>query len=211
MEKTIEKALNWRYATKKYDATFQLNDEQRDILEKSLQLTPTSYGLQPLHYFWINDPELRQKIKELAWNQQQIIDASEVLILCAKIDLEETYLHSHADLMRDTRGMEEDQIQGFRNHLIDAIGKKSKEEIRNWNSKQAYIALGQLLHTCALLEIDATPMEGFSPSKLDQLLDLTKKGLQSVLICTLGKRAEDDKYQHLKKVRRPINSLFTKL
>ena len=211
MEKTIEKALNWRYATKKYDATFQLNDEQRAILEKSLQLTPTSYGLQPLHYFWINDPELRQKIKELAWNQQQIIDASEVLILCAKIDLEETYLHSHADLMRDTRGMEEDQIQGFRNHLIDAIGKKSKEEIQNWNSKQAYIALGQLLHTCALLEIDATPMEGFFPSKLDQLLDLTNKGLQSVLICTLGKRAEDDKYQHLKKVRRPINSLFTKL
>lgn len=209
MENTIETALNWRYATKKYDPTFQLTEQQKSLLEKSLQLSPSSYGLQPLHYFWIKDAQLREQIKSIAWNQQQIIDASEVLILCAKTELDESYLHAHADLMRDTRGMEEEQIQGFRNHLIDAIGKKSKEDIQNWNSKQAYIALGQVLHTSALLAIDATPMEGFSATALDELLDLEKKGLRSVLICTFGKRAQDDKYQHLKKVRRPINSLFT--
>jgi len=211
MENTIETVLNWRYATKKYDPAFQLNEQQKRLIEKSLQLSPSSYGLQPLHYFWIKDKQLREQIKAIAWNQQQIIDASEVLILCAKTELNESYLHSHADLMRDTRGMEEEQIQGFRNHLIDAIGKKTKEDIQNWNSMQAYIALGQVLHTSALLAIDATPMEGFSAIALDELLDLEKKGLKSVLICTFGKRAEDDKYQHLKKVRRPINSLFTTL
>ncbi|MFM6947079.1 MAG: NAD(P)H-dependent oxidoreductase [Flavobacteriales bacterium] len=211
MEKTIENALNWRYATKKYDPTFQLTDAQLEALEKSLQLSPSSYGLQPLHYFWINDPELRQKVKEIAWNQQQIIDASAVLILCYKTELDTHYLHAHADLMRDTREMEEAQIAGFRNHLIEAIGKKTKEEIQNWNSKQAYIALGQVLHTSALLEIDATPMEGFSPKALNELLELPQKGLSSALICTFGKRADDDRYQHLKKVRKPLKSLFSRL
>ncbi|MFM8596961.1 MAG: NAD(P)H-dependent oxidoreductase [Flavobacteriales bacterium] len=211
MEKTIENALNWRYATKKYDPTFQLTEAQIEALEKSLQLCPSSYGLQPLHYFWVNDPELRQQVKEIAWNQQQIMDASAVLILCYKTELDTNYLHAHADLMRDTREMEEAQIAGFRNHLIDAIGKKTNEEIQNWNSKQAYIALGQVLHTSALLEIDATPMEGFSPKALDELLELPQKGLSSALICTFGKRADDDRYQHLKKVRRPLKSLFSRL
>jgi nitroreductase len=111
--------------------------------------------------------------------------------------------------MRDTRSMQEEQIKGFRSHLHSAIGQKSAADIKSWNGKQAYIALGQLLTACALLQLDATPMEGFDPAALDDLLELKEKGLHSVLICTIGKRAADDHYQQLKKVRRPKNSLFS--
>jgi nitroreductase len=211
MKDKIEQALNWRYATKKYDPNFQLDAETIALLEKSLQLTPSSYGLQPLHFFWIEDAVLREKVKEIAWNQQQIVDAAAVLVICAKNELDAAFIDAHADRMRDERAMEEAQIQGFRSHLHTAIGNKPQADVKVWNNKQAYIALGQLMHTCALLEIDATPMEGFVPTALDELLQLEQQGLHSALICTIGKRADDDKYQHLKKVRRPINSLFTKL
>ena len=209
MKDQIIQALEWRYATKKFDATQQLDANNKETIERVLQLTPTSYGLQPLHFIWIEDSALRAQIKSLAWNQQQIVDASAVLVLCAKNDLDTTYLDQHADHMRDTRAMQEEQIKGFRNHLHAAIGQKPAAEIKSWNGKQAYIALGQLLSACALLQLDATPMEGFDPLALDQLLNLEAEGLHSVLICPIGKRATDDHYQALKKVRRPKNSLFS--
>ncbi len=209
MNNQLLEALQWRYATKKYDPTFQLDPKDKETLEQALQLTPSSYGLQPLHYIWLEDKALLEKTKNLAWNQQQIVDAAGVLVLCTKTELEVAYLDAHADLMRDTRGMQEEQIKGFRAHLHASVGNKPTEQIQVWNDKQAYIALGQLLTACALLQLDATPMEGFDPSALDELLELKEKGLHSVLICTIGKRAADDHYQHLQKVRRPKNSLFT--
>jgi nitroreductase len=209
MNNQLIEALQWRYATKKYDPTFQLESKDKETLEQVLQLTPTSYGLQPLHFIWLEDTALLEKTKTLAWNQQQIVDAAGVLVLCTKTELTPADLDAHADLMRDTRDMQEEQIKGFRAHLHAAIGNKPAEHIQVWNDKQAYIALGQLLTACALLQLDATPMEGFDPAALDELLELKEKGLHSVLICTIGKRAADDHYQHLQKVRRPKNSLFT--
>jgi nitroreductase len=209
MKNQLLQALNWRYATKKYDPEFQLETADLEALEDALQLTPSSYGLQPLHFIWIKDSALREQIKSIAWNQQQICDAAAVLIICAKNELSSTDLDQHADLMRDTRGMSEEQIKGFRNHLHTAIGQKAATDVKVWNSKQAYIALGQLLTSCALLELDATPMEGFDAAALDSLLELQKDGLHSVLICPIGKRATDDHYQQLQKVRKPKKSLFS--
>ena len=209
MNSKLIEALQWRYATKKYDPTFLLDPKDKETLEHVLQLTPTSYGLQPLHFIWLEDKALLEKTKTLAWNQQQIVDASAVLVLCAQNDLAPSFIDQHADNMRDTRSMQEEQIKGFRNHLHSAIGQKSAEDIKSWNGKQVYIALGQLLTACAILQLDATPMEGFDPIALDDLLELKEKGLHSVLICPIGKRASDDHYQHLQKVRRPKNSLFS--
>lgn len=209
MKDQLIRALEWRYATKKYDPNYQLAAKDKETIERVLQLTPTSYGLQPLHFIWIEDRVLREQIKTLAWNQQQIVDAAAVIVLCAKNDLDTNFLDQHADNMRDTRAMAEEQIKGFRNHLHTAIGQKVAADIKSWNGKQAYIALGQLLTACALLELDATPMEGFDPAALDQLLNLDAQGLHSVLLCPIGKRATDDHYQTLKKVRRPKNLLFS--
>lgn len=209
MKNELLAALQWRYAVKKYDPSSKLSQEDKDTLEEVLLLTPSSYGLQPLHFIWLEDSTLREKAKAIAWNQQQIIDAAGVLVLCTKTSLDALFLDAHADNMRDTRSLQEEQIKGFRAHLHAAIGAKEANDIGQWNDKQAYIALGQLLTACALLKIDATPMEGFDPKALDELLELEKQGLHSVLLCTLGKRASDDNYAQLKKVRRPKNSLFS--
>jgi len=209
MKNELLNALQWRYAVKKYEASSNLSQEDKDTLEEVLQLTPSSYGLQPLHFIWLDDSTLREKTKTIAWNQQQIIDAAGVLVLCTKTTLDAAFLDAHADNMRDTRGLQEEQIKGFRAHLHAAIGAKEANDIKQWNDKQAYIALGQLLTACALLQIDATPMEGFDPTALDELLELDKEGLHSVLICAIGRRSADDSYQHLRKVRRSKKSLFS--
>jgi len=159
MKNELLNALQWRYAVKKYEASSNLSQEDKDTLEEVLQLTPSSYGLQPLHFIWLDDSTLREKTKTIAWNQQQIIDAAGVLVLCTKTTLDAAFLDAHADNMRDTRGLQEEQIKGFRAHLHAAIGAKEANDIKQWNDKQAYIALGQLLTACALLQIDATPMD----------------------------------------------------
>lgn len=210
MKKQVLEALNWRYATKKYNPAFQLGTNDKQQLEDIIQLSPSSYGLQPLHFIWIEDTKLREKVKSIAMNQQQIIEAAEVLILCAYNQLDAAYLNSHIDNLRDKRGLQEYQVANFRSHLLASIGTKSDDEILAWNDKQAYIVLGQLLTACALMHLDATPMEGFDPKALNELLSLDSLGLHSVLICTIGQRATDDNYQKLEKVRRDKKSLFSK-
>ena len=130
-------ALEWRYATKKYDSSFQLDPKDKATLEQVLQLTPSSYGLQPLHYIWLEDQKLLEQTKNLAWNQEQITAAAAVLVLCTLTTLDSTYLDAHIDLTRDTRSMQEEQIQGFRAHLHTAIATKPDHEILLWNDKQA--------------------------------------------------------------------------
>jgi nitroreductase len=82
------------------------------------------------------------------------------------------------------------------------------DHVKQWTGKQTYIALGQLLLSCALLKIDATPMEGFDREALDKLLDLSKDGLSASLLCPIGYRHADDPYIALKKVRKTKESLF---
>jgi nitroreductase/dihydropteridine reductase len=211
MKNELLEALQWRYATKKYDSSFTLSQDDLSVLESIIGLTPSSYGLQPLKYIWIQDPSLRQKVQSIAMNQQQITDAAAVLIICAHNNLDASFLDAHADNMRDTRQIEEAQIAGFRAHLHQSIGKMDGQAIRSWNSKQAYIVLGQLLTACAILKLDATPMEGFDPQALDLQLGLDQRGLHSVLICTIGRRAKDDSYQFVKKVRRDKKSIFEQI
>ncbi|MEN9699288.1 MAG: hypothetical protein RLZZ301_486 [Bacteroidota bacterium] len=204
---TLLEDLNWRYATKKYDPTKKLSAEQLELIKTSLVLTPSAFGLQPFQFLWIQSSALREQLLPIAHNQHQVIDASEVLIICAHRSVSAEFLDAHADRMRDHRGLEEEKIAGFRQHIKRTMANMEAQHVSNWASRQAYIALGQLLQTCAQLRIDATPMEGFQPKALDELLGLEEKGLQSVLMVCLGYRAEDDHYQHLKKVRRDKNDL----
>jgi nitroreductase len=83
-----------------------------------------------------------------------------------------------------------------------------KHKMTEWNARQAYISLGQILHVCASLRIDATPMEGFQKEAYDEILKLEQQGLQSVLVCPMGYRSSEDMNQKLVKVRRSILDLF---
>ncbi len=208
MNKQLIEALEWRYACKKFDADKRISDTDIDTILDSIQLTPSSYGLQPLKVLLIETKELREQIKPIAWNQAQVVDASHLLVFCHYAALSESYVDQHVSLMANTRNLPIEKLQGFGTHVKSSIASMDADHVNQWSGKQTYIALGQVLLSCALLKIDATPMEGFDRKALDNLLDLSKDGLSASLLCPIGYRHAEDPYITLKKVRKTKDALF---
>ncbi len=208
MNKQLIEALEWRYACKKFDADKRISDTDLETIFDSIQLTPSSYGLQPIKVLLIETKELREQIKPIAWNQAQVVDASHLLVFCHYTALSESYVDQHVSLMANTRNLPIEKLQGFGTHVKSSIATMDADHVNQWTGKQTYIALGQVLLSCALLKIDATPMEGFDRKALDKLLDLSKDGLSASLLCPIGYRHAEDPYITLKKVRKTKNMLF---
>ena len=207
MNKIIED-LNWRYATKKFDSTKKISDEDLETIKESLRLVPSSYGLQPLKFLFIENPSLRQQLIEKSFNQSQITDASHLLVICSLTKISEEYIDKHIQNIAQIRSVSIESISGFGNYVKKQILHLKDEYVAEWNAKQAYIALGQLLHTCASLRIDATPMEGFEKEAYNEILELEKQALKAVLVCPIGYRSKEDTNQFLTKVRHPLENLF---
>ncbi len=201
----IIESLQWRYATKKFDNTKILPQEKIDILTEAFNLTATSYGLQPLKLVVIKNKGLQKQLTEHSWNQKQVADASHVLVFCIENTVGEEYITNYFKNVKSIRNTPDEILDPFKNQLVDSFKDKPKEEISNWASKQAYLAMGNLLTVCALEKIDACPMEGFIPEKYNEILHLNDRGLHSVLVLPIGYRAEDDMFSEFKKVRRSID------
>lgn len=202
--------LNWRYACKEFDSTKKLSEEQVEILMESLRLTASSYGMQPWSFIRVTNSELREKLVEHSWNQKQVVDASDLIILCAKTDINEQLVDDYISDIVQTRGIEKESLAGFKKMMMYTVGW-SEERKAAWADKQIYIAMGTLLSTCAHLKIDSCPMEGFVPAKYDEVLGLKEMGLRSVLVCPVGYRSENDNYAKLAKVRADKEKVFKTL
>ncbi len=205
---TLLEDLNWRYATKKYDPTKKISQDDLDILLEAVRLSPSSYGLLPFKVLLIESAEIREKLKPHSWNQSQITDASHLLAFCSFSEMSEDYIDQHTELIENTRSLEKGQLQGFSNFVKVKVKEKSITEQAEWNARQTYIALGILMQSCAALKIDATPMEGFEPEKYNEILGLNERNLNATLVCAIGYRSEEDSNQHLKKVRKPMSEFL---
>ena len=210
MSKFIEHQ-NWRYATKKFDATKKIAAEDLNILKEAIRLSSSSYGLQPYKVIIVENPELRAQIQPVAWGQSQIVDASHLFIFANMINLGETEIDNYIANIAETRGIPEENIQGYGDFMKSKITTLPEDIKNNWTAKQTYLALGNLLNAAAELKIDATPMEGFEPEKVNEILGLTAKGLNASLIATVGYRHEEDATQHNIKVRKSKEELFINL
>ncbi|MFD1294621.1 NAD(P)H-dependent oxidoreductase [Lutibacter holmesii] len=207
----IINSLEWRYATKKFDATKKLSNQQVDTLKKAFNLTATSFGLQPLKMVVISNKELQEKILEHAYYQRQVADASHLLVLCIENDTTSEDINNYFDLEKKTRNIEESVISNFRKQLLEMYANKSLEEKQQSAIYQTYIALGNLMTVCAVEKIDCCPMEGFVPSKVDELLNLEEKNLKSVLLLPVGFRADDDVMIAMKKVRKSLSETIIEI
>lgn len=199
----------WRYATKKFDASKKISDADFEILKEAIQLSSSSYGLQPYKVFIIDNPEVRAQLQPLAWNQSQITDASHVLIFANNTNFGENEIDAYIQNMAQTRGIPVESVQGYADFMKMKINAVEPEVKSTWTSKQTYLALANLLNAAAELKIDVTPMEGFEPEKVNELLGFNKLGLNASLIATIGYRHEEDATQFYKKVRKSKEELFT--
>ncbi len=207
----ILKSLEWRYATKKFDPSKKLSNDQIETLKKSFNLTATSFGLQPLKLIVIQNKELQEKFIEISYFQRQVADASHLLVLCIENDTTVEDVNAYFDLEKKTRDISEEVVSDFRNQLIEMYKNKSLEEKQQSAIYQTYIALGNLMTVCAVEKIDNCPMEGFIPEKVDELLKLNSLNLKSVLLLPVGFRAEDDVMNGLKKVRKPLSETIIEI
>lgn len=194
-------ALRWRYATKKFDASRKIPASTWDAIEESLVLTPSSFGLQPWKFLVIQDAGLRANLSAESWRQPQVTEASHYVVLTARTDLESTDIDAWMSRMAEVQGGRPESVAPLKG-MIEGFAQAMSHEARHaWNVRQAYIALGQLMASAALLGIDACPMEGISAAGYDHLLGLEGSGYATVVACALGYRAADDKYAAVPKAR----------
>ncbi|MFS4481579.1 NAD(P)H-dependent oxidoreductase [Hyunsoonleella sp. 2307UL5-6] len=210
MSNTI-KQLQWRYATKKFDGSKTLPDHKLTILKHAFNLTATSYGLQTIKLLVIKDIALRTKLVDHSYKQKQVLDASHLLVICIQDNILNADVNEYYDSIKTIRETPDTVLKPYRDGLLSMMAKMSVAERQQWSTNQAYIALGNLMTVCAVEGIDACPMEGFVPSKYDEVLELAPKGLKSVLLLPVGYRAEDDMFSELKKVRQPLEEIVIEL
>ena len=200
--------LNWRYAVKAFDPSKKLSDDQVKTLKESLRLTPTSYGVQPHKFLFIENKEIRGKLVPVSWNQKQVADASHLIVMCyEKEGLSKESVASFISNVAETRGMKAEDLQGYEEMINGTVSAQDDASLEKWQSNQLYIALGQLMTVCASLKIDSCPMEGFDNAQYDEILGLSEKGLKSVVIIPVGYRSSEDNYQNLAKARMPLEDL----
>ncbi|MFT4850278.1 MAG: nitroreductase/dihydropteridine reductase [Sediminicola sp.] len=201
--------LNWRYAAKAMNGKKVAEDKIERILEAA-RLAPTSSGLQPFEIFVVKNKEVKEKIRPVAWNQSVITDCSHLLVFAAWDTYTADRINYMFDLTNEIRGFENEGWEKYRQMLLGAYPQKDAEENFNHAAKQAYIAFSQAVIAAAFEGVDATPVEGFEPDAVDEILGLREKGLRSCVLLPVGYRQEDkDWLVNLKKVRKPMEDLVT--
>lgn len=204
------KALNWRYAVKKFDKNRRVPAEMVDKLIEATRLTPTSFGLQPFRLIVVENRELLASLDEHCWGQIQPSTCSHLFVLASVNEVDTAYADKMVDQMIAERDLGE-KGEGLRGMIHGFLGRLTEEQLDAWADKQAYIALGNLMTAAAIEEIDTCPMEGFVPQMVDAALGLPKLGLRSVLLCPIGFRAEDDYYQNYNKLRVDAGEFSTRM
>ncbi|HLV14161.1 MAG TPA: nitroreductase family protein [Xanthomarina sp.] len=201
--------LNWRYAAKAMNGE-PVSDEKIARILEAARLAPTSSGLQPFEIFVIKNQELKEKIRPVAWNQSVITDCSHLLVFAAWDTYTAERINYMFDLTNDIRGFKNEGWENYRQMLLNSYPQKDAEENYNHAAKQAYIAFSQAIAAAAFEGVDATPLEGFDPDAVDEILGLREKGLRSAVLLPLGYRKENEDWLvNLVKVRKPMEHLVT--
>jgi nitroreductase len=194
-------SLQWRYATKKMNGEKIPTDKLNTILEAT-KLAPSSYGLTPYQVIVVEDQELKQQLQGACYGQTQLVDSSAVLVFATWENISEVGVNAYMNEIATQRGISMDMLSDFSNMLNGSIKGMTEEQKQTWAQKQTYIGLGFALVAAATEGVDSTPMEGFIPQQVDEILGLKDLGLKSSVILTLGYRdAENDYLASLKKVR----------
>ncbi|WP_240219914.1 NAD(P)H-dependent oxidoreductase [Rheinheimera hassiensis] len=204
--------LTWRYATKKYNPNKVVTQDKVDLILEAIRLTATSSGLQPYEVLVVTNPALREQIKPHAWNQSQITDSSHLLVFAAWDNYTAERINQMFDLTNEIRGFKNEGWENYRAMLLNTYPQRDAETNFQHAARQAYIGLGSALIAAAEQKVDSTPIEGFDPAKVDEILNLEQKGLRSVVLMPLGYRADEgDWLVNLTKVRRSREQFITEV
>jgi nitroreductase len=213
---TLDSRLRWRYAVKAFDPARKIPPATWSSLEEALVLSPSSFGLQTWKFFVVDSPDLRKKLLPVSWGQSQIVDADRLVVFARKKDVGAADVERFVENIKSVRGTpppgpEAAKLDAYKKMMLDTLASRSPAQIDAWSARQVYIALGNFLTSAALLGVDACPMEGFDPSRYDEILGLPAQGYLSTVAAAAGYRAPHDAYAQLPKVRFPTGSVVAHL
>ncbi len=198
----VVEALQWRYATRKFDPAKPVSAADWEALEQTLVLAPSSVGLQPWRFLVVTDQAMKEKLLSAAWNQVQVVECSHFVVFTVALGLGAAHVDKHIARMVEIRGGTVEALAKFRTMAVGNLEQARAEgRLDTWQTHQIYIALGQFMAAAAMMGIDTCPMEGFEPAKFDEIVGLKGSGYASVVCCAVGYRLPDDKFASLKKVR----------
>lgn len=205
-------ALEWRYATKRFDPEKKISTDTWNALERALVLTPTSFGLQPYRFLVLTDFGKRAELLAHSWNQHQVVDCSHYVVFAARTKITEADVDNWIQRIAQVRKVPVDGLAAYRGMMIGDVVHGSRGKISHeWAIRQAYIALGNLMTCAAVLGVDACPMEGIAPPEYDRVLGLHDSGYATAVACAFGYRTSTDKYAALPKARFDASELIKKI
>ena len=201
--------LKWRYATKKFDANKKVLPQDILKIKEAIQLAASSYGLQLYKVLSIEDKALRKKLRAASYDQSQVTDAAHFFVFCRYATVKAAHIDEYLTIKAKQHNVPVEGFKEYGDQMKRSIVESMDADKRDiWTSKQVYIALSNALSACAILNIDAAPMEGFDPVAYDEILSLSEKGLKATVVLAIGYRSEKDESQFLPKVRKPLDILF---
>ena len=219
---SILDSMRWRYATKKFDSTKKISDQDLANLKEAIRLAPSSYGFQLFKVLIVTDPEIKKKLYKESYLQSQVKDCSHLFVFCSYKTVNNDHIDEFTSLMEEYR--KQDKEQGITKTLQSKakilaygaiaktdLGSRKEEDLLQWMKKQCYIAMTHLLVACADKRIDACPFEGFRSAQYDKILGLENRNLTSTVLVPVGFRSEEDYHQHRSKVRKPLENIFEEL
>lgn len=208
---SLNSALRWRYATKKFDPARSVEDAVVDSILEAGNLTASSYGLQPYQFVLVTDRKLREELVVSSFGQRQVVDSSHLIVIAIRTDVDESYIRNFVKIKEQERQAAAGSLNAYAEMMIKSIMGMEAHERLQWAACQAYIAMGTMLAACAVAQVDACPMEGFNPSAYDKRLNLAAYSLHAQLLLPVGYRSTDDATSHQSKVRRPIEEMVIRL
>ena len=209
---TLLDKMQWRYAAKKMDSTKVVLQEKVNRIIEAARLAPTSCGLQPFEVIVVTNKDIRTQIQAVAHNQAQVTEGSHLLVFAAWDTYTADRINHMFDLTNAERGGTNEGWENYRQMLLKSYPARDAQVNFEHAARQAYIGLGASLISAAFEEVDSTPMEGFDPKSVDDILGLGAKGLRSVALLPLGYRAKgQDWLENLKKIRRPVSEFVTEV
>jgi len=204
-------ALSFRYATKQFDPTRKIDPASWDALLQSLVLAPSSFGLQPWRFLVINNPEIRASLREVSWNQPQITEADRLVVITTRTDMTPGDIDAWMHCLAETQGKSPEALAAYRVMIDGFVGSLDTEARKNWNTRQCYIALGQLMTSAAMIGVDTCPLEGIDTAAYDQILDLENSGYATAVACAIGYRSPGDAYATTPKARFHANAVIRQI
>jgi hypothetical protein len=215
-KESVIEAFQFRHATKEFDATKIVSVEDFKYILQTAQLSPSSFGFEPWHFIVVQDKELRELLKPVAWGAPVKLDTAShfVLGLSMKAPMVKWDSEYIMHMMKDVKQLPSEVIEMYskfyREFQERDFDLDSDKKLFDWASKQTYIALGNMMTSAALIGIDSCPIEGFHQENAEALLkekfgvDTEKFGLS--FMAAFGYRKADPENG---KSRRKLEDIVT--